>query len=373
MSPLARGKRLDDVSARTLRVHACSLGHMRSIGTIMPLRSGAPCDYDFRQVFKDMQQGSSFRECTSSDSKIARSRTKLVKIAWCLEEAFFCQQRDQLRRTSCMAIHQDGAGRHHAMMYTSVDDKLEVKTGVLGFERDIGTTSEGIANAMEGVVSRFCTKSDGAVPGVHAKPRCDTGLQSIIFEKKIIFDADGAENEQLAGLFASRGKFVNMCERVRDKTHASRWLTSKPWSADPRIWDIFNFCIMGYQSITRLIENSDDIKRIFNKHVQKCRCAIDGRRVRSMQLAKQRFDSTARPSARFVMWIEAVNATCIEVSAVRAGAPQVRANAFLEWITEARVVTMALIADASDDSLRVTRFLDSDLYDIVEAPTQLDG
>ena len=204
---------------------------------------------------------------------------------------------------------------------------------------------------MTSVVIRFATKYDTSVQGVRAKPRADEDLAVLIFEKTELFDADGASNEQLAGVLAVKGMFVNLNERVKDKTHASRRITGKAWSSDPRIWEVFDFLVAGKQSVTRLVENSDDIKSIFNKYARQAHHNIDGSRVRPMQFSKERFDSTSKPAARLILWFEALVATCIEVSTTRTGAPQTRANDFLSWITESRLLTMALIADASDEAL----------------------
>ena len=118
-----------------------------------------------------------------------------------------------MRRADCIAIHQDGAGRHDAIMYTAVDSCLEVTRDTLGIERDTGGTADDIAEAMNNVIIRFCIKNDALVPGVRAKPQTDTDLAVRIFEKTILFDADGASNEKLAGVLAAKGMmFLNSKE-----------------------------------------------------------------------------------------------------------------------------------------------------------------
>ena len=369
VTPLARGKCFDDVDTKLLSRHQKSFAHACAMSTAASYEK-APSLEDFESVYKELLDGKSFNKVSPN---IARSRTKAIKIGWCLKEAILGELRDTMRRAECIAIHQDGAGKHHAIMYTAVDSALEVTRDTLGVERDVGGTSEKIAEAMTNVVLRFCTKHDTTVPGVKAKQRVDLDLAALIFEKTEIFDADGASNEQLAGILAAKGMFVNLKERVKDKTHASRRISGKAWSSDPRIWEVFDFLVSSSNSVTRLVENSDDIKSIFNKYAQQSHHNIEGKHVRSMMFSKERFDSTSKPAARLILWFEALVATCIEVSTTRTSAPQARANDFLEWITESRLLTMALIADASDESLGVTRFLDADSYDVAEAPTYLDN
>ena len=370
ITPLAKGKRFDDVDTKLLSRHETTFVHSYSLSAAASPAAKAPSVKDFEAIYKGLNERMSFRKVAP---EVARSRSKAIKMGWCLKEAILARRREQMRQAECIAIHQDGAGRHHAIMYTAVDSCLEITRGTLGIGRDVGGAADDIADAMTKMVIRFCTKNDALVPGVQAKLRLDTHLAVRVFEKTILFDADGASNEQLAGVLAAKGMFLNLKERVKDKTHASRRITGKAWSSDPRIWEVFDFLVTSKHSVTRLVENSDDIKSIFNKYAQQAHNSLDGRRVRSMQFSKERFDSTSKPAARIVLWFEALVATCIEVSTTRTGQPQNRANEFLAWVTESRLLTMALIADASDEALGVTRFLDADHYDVAEAPSYLDN
>ena len=281
--PLAQGKRFDDVDTEMLSRHARSFAHSCAVSATASSWK-APYVEDFGLVYKGLNEGQSFSKVAP---EVARSRYKVIKMAWCLKEAILAGLRERMRRAECIAVHQDGAGRHHAIMYTAVDSSLELTRDTLGIERDTGGNADAIAEAMTNVVIRFATKYDTSVQGVRAKPRTDEDLAVLIFEKTELFDADGASNEQLAGVLAAKGMFVNLKERVKDKTHASRRITGKAWSSDPRIWEVFDFLVAGKQSVTRLVENSDDIKSIFNKYARQAHHNIDGSRVRPMHFLRR--------------------------------------------------------------------------------------
>ena len=123
---------------------------------------------------------------------------------------------------------------------------------------------------------------------------------------------------------------------VRDRTHASRRLTSRPWAADPFLKDVVsNFC-RGKGSVSRLIQNSPENQRMFKKF-----CTTSFRLVRSvasnMRAAGHRFESFARPLGRSCYYLHAVCAsiTLSQLTVLRA-VSVLRAAACLQPATTSR-------------------------------------
>ena len=115
---------------------------------------------------------------------------------------------------------------------------------------------------------------------------------------------------------------------------------------------------MDTNSITKLIENSPDAQRIFNAHIRQTEDSpIDGSRIRSLQYAKQRFDSLSKPMQRFVIWFDSLLTTALEIIAVRTGRPMERCKDLLEQVDEEALVLMAMLADRGDEAMAFTRFL----------------
>ena len=56
---------------------------------------------------------------------------------------------------------------------------------------------------------------------------------------------------------------------ARDRTHAATRLTSKPWTADPFLDEVFQTCIVGNQSITALMFHSPAFQNHFNTEVER--------------------------------------------------------------------------------------------------------
>jgi len=148
-----------------------------------------------------------------------------------------------------------------------------------------------------------------------------------------------------------------------------RRLTKKPWLADPFLLSTLVKFICGKDSITKLIAYSSNIKALFNARAAiNAESAIDCRKIRDLNYAKNRFHSTQKPLGRFVLAFDALLATAVEVANRRAGTdPAKRAVKFLQSVTEEDLLTIALLADAGDESGAIVRFFDCETYDVAES------
>ena len=116
----------------------------------------------------------------------------------------------------------------------------------------------------------------------------------------------------------------------------------------------------GKHSIVAAIENSFLFKNRFEHHVSRSTSEVKSV-VRSLSLAKQRFDSTQKPIGRFVLWFFPLLQTIVEISRERRGEDSGdKASAFLAYITEEIVLQIAMLADAGDEGEQLVRQFDSE-------------
>ena len=93
-----------------------------------------------------------------------------------------------------------------------------------------------------------------------------------------------------------------------------------------------------------------------------------------MKYAKARFNSTAVPLQRSVLFFEAVWRFCVDVVVTRAGRdPAKFAATFLANITTEAVIQAAMMADAADEHMLIRRFFDSESWDVASIGSELDG
>ena len=163
--------------------------------------------------------------------------------------------------------------------------------------------------------------------------------------------ASGAANSD----FVNETLLPNVILHGKDPTHASgRFL--KVWQREPYLNDVFDMLVWGPDSIAKLIENSPDISRRFSQRVQAMEAnAITGKRIKNMKFVKPRFNSAQAPLSRSILYMDAIIALAVELSAIRSGEPSRISQQFLSNINEEKLVQAAMMADAGDESIQVTR------------------
>jgi hypothetical protein len=150
-----------------------------------------------------------------------------------------------------------------------------------------------------------------------------------------------------------------------------RRLTQTPWMADPFLKETILLC----QGMMKAISYSEDLQRRFNANVQHVEeSPFNAGRIRSLRFAKQRFDSGSRPLGRLILLFDAVWATAVETLLIRqtTNASYEKCFAFLENMTEERLLQAALVADAADLCMGFLRCLDTEQSDPAELTGQLE-
>lgn len=179
--------------------------------------------------------------------------------------------------------------------------------------RDFGVNSDSIQAATLQGIRIFCTRryhvnSLGCLSKV--SDFFDQELYDHILNVIEIFTSDAAGDEvRTASLLKGTTESTvpmdvlrNLKAAVRDRSHAATRLTKKPWMMPGRLHEVFSGYVSGRGSICRLIQNSHDNRRIFQKRLQLSkRCPISAVRWRNLSAAKHRFCSTQKPLGRLIL------------------------------------------------------------------------
>jgi hypothetical protein len=129
--------------------------------------------------------------------------------------------------------------------------------------------------------------------------------------------------------------------------------------------------VFGEHSVCQDIENSEVYKASFAKCLANLhREMLDHptsratRAIRTLRASKVRFDSVTKPMGRFVLYLSAVMSVLVKAAAMRRGLEEGRRAAeHLQFIDNERILTLAMLADAGDESLRLARYYDTGSHD----------
>lgn len=166
----------------------------------------------------------------------------------------------------------------------------------------------------------------------------------------------------------------NVKSILRDRSHAVARFTKKPWLADAELCRIFLKFIRGRESITALIKNSPDNRRIFQKRVREIyRCPLKSRRIHDLQSAKHRHASLQKPLSRFCLLLDGILSTAQEVAEVRSDhVMRTRCYRFLTDLTEGDCMKLAMMADAGCESSMLLRLVDKQFVNLTTLPLEIE-
>ena len=149
---------------------------------------------------------------------------------------------------------------------------------------------------------------------------------------------------------------------TRDRAHAARRITLRPWKSDSRIKEVLDKVIFMKGSIVNKIKNSDFFKVWHQRNIGKVsKKIINSDRSAQLGYSKQRFDSTQRPLGRCVLEFEALIMTAQQIAEARKGTAEgEQACGFLEYINTERMLILAMGADAGDEVYEFVLQLDKE-------------
>ena len=317
----------------------------------------APAANVFEKIVNDIQNGTA--TCSS------RKNTQLT---WCLAEALKAMDQVVLAKCEAISLFRDERHGRIAIRFRAVTKDLHVLSGFLGQEQFAGTGGRALTFATEHVTKRACSRFSG---------RHDSKQKSFLkkslfqhFKSKLVsVTTDSAADEVLSSELM-RTKMTGFREVlapnlrwvVQDKAHGSRRITSRPWHSDEFLNEVLQFMAGGHASIARLVHYSPEIKRIFQQFANTSESTVL-KTVSNFRAAQHRFDSQAKPLGRTCLFLHACVRTALHLTRARSDNMMRKAKNFLLWLNDERALQAAMLADAADTSLRLTRCMDAEDLD----------
>ena len=108
-----------------------------------------------------------------------------------------------------------------------------------------------------------------------------------------------------------------------------------------------------------MIVHSTEMCRMFERGAKETHNTID-KAVNHVRSAHQRFASHTTPLGRTCLILHACVKTCLHLSRTRTDSTGQKARAWLERLDDAAALLAAMLADAADSSLQLTRHMDSE-------------
>ena len=312
-------------------------------------------------------------------SSVISSR-KSATLGWCLAEAIRDADRDFLRSAETIAVMLDERNGRLLVKYQGCDAHLTMRFGVLALLRHAGKTAPQIAAAVHQAIRSVCTQRQlhpgcNALRSGGAAGTVDELLERHILEHIVFYVSDGDSATQLSGHMLHRDsqraaladKLPNLRVVIRDRAHSSRHLNEHSFAADPVLQLLLQTAVLKPHSIARQIKDSQPLRGIFVREARNQASRDDLIAVvTDMSFAPQRFDSLQKPLGRIVLNLEALLSYCNLV--VRERGPTSLDGqgciSFLDSLTEENVILLGMMADASDECMILTRFMDQESFEV---------
>lgn len=322
------------------------------------------------EVFKDaLKRRLDGLACQAALPQHGIGPDKLRQLSFCLSEAKRMLTRAWLMESAAtIALQQDERNQRLLLRFTAASSNMERRSGVLGLAKNFGSAAGSISQATERIIREFCTPGFFA-PGLQTTefPLCEALLESIRSKIEVVTCDNAGDEQKATELLRTRsgsdGKpfLPNMRLGLRDHAHASRRVIKRPFDSDPVLKDIMTSVFLGKDAIVPTIENSYLAKNRLEHHCSKIPSATKTI-IRSMSLARQRFDSTQKPIGRFCLYLIPLLTTSIEMAREKKGEEAgMRAIAFLAFCTEETLLLISMIADAGDEGSMLCRSFDREL------------
>jgi len=120
-----------------------------------------------------------------------------------------------------------------------------------------------------------------------------------------------------------------------------------------------------------MIQHSDELRRIFKQFVSG-ECEFT-QMVDNLRAAKHRFESMQKPLGRACIHLKALIKTALHIAALRTDKQAKRAEDWLLFLSDEVCLTLAMLADAGDEALLLTRLLDDEDVDVAVANSEVQA
>ena len=319
----------------------------------------APSREDFRKVISDIQKG-----LTPGCDRKSRAEQ------WCLLEGIKIIDQKHLEAAKGISLFRDESQGRLSLRFRSVGPapKFETYSALMGQARDCGTGAKNITLGTIAIIERACSRfSGGDKSRCHQKEIVLKPLFKKVKKNIRCITVDSAGDELLSGEMMRNRSLIgsmkvhtpNLKYVIKDCTHASRRLGSRPTAADPYLKEVILMMVRSRSSMARIIQNSSEVQRIFKGH-----CKTSFRCIRNivanMKSALHRFESMSKPLGRSCIFLHAMIKTALTLATVRTDEVGKRAGQWLMWLDTEKCLQSAMMADGHDQNLAFTRILDDE-------------
>ena len=249
----------------TLKRHANSKLHIEAVNA-SNAPAGSPPTSFFTDLVDHIQTGAG----SAPEQEWAHLRG-----TWCLAEALKAMDQRFLARARAVTLFRDERKGRLMIRFLAVGPDLEVRSGTFGQEQGHGTGAINILKATENVLLRACTRFATPPYRCRAQPVLNRKLYRHLRLAVTGITTDAAADEVLGAelmrspelLSRTRALCPNLQHVLRDKTHASRRLSSRPYGADPYLRDVLLMFATGRTSPARMVQHSMEARRVFRGFV----------------------------------------------------------------------------------------------------------
>ena len=318
-----------------------------------------PSESDFLDVVKLVGNG-----CGLENRKHRR-------ILWCLQQALKQRDMNIIKSSAAISLFRDERKGRLLVRFRCVGHDLSEFSGTLGQARGFGTGAAAITNATEQIMVRACTELHGPPQGAKCTPALKQEILEHLKARVLCLTVDSASDELLSAEMmrstalsaAARALTPGLRFVIRDKAHSARRVVSRPWAADPFIKETAMIFARGRGSIARMIHNSVHIRRIFVNYTRTCRSKAINSNITNLRAAAHRFESFQKPLGRTCIFLHACIRTALHISRRQHDDMAKMAKTWLKSVTTERCLMLAMMADASDQAMQLTRILDDETAD----------
>ena len=384
----------DALQLRKLEKHEGSKVHQQALDRHADVSEArAPTVLDFTRLAQHMR-----KQCLGKDGlPEVGGQKKCRKMAFCLAEVFRESKRDLWRTKSGLdgqpllvstTLFQDARKGRLAVRFTAASSAGSKISGHMGSVRlSDGCDSVSLTEATMKIIRNFCTPCTN-IPHLESLHGTTSPMDQGLFEKVKAsietFVSDSASDELRAGFMLAEqttsGLMVETLPQLkvvmRDRPHATRRNLSRNWKADAFLDEVANAFLFAGDSPVRMIQYSHIFRDWFCESIRRqnpnLSCVQVNDHMKNLNFAPHRFESTAAPLTRVVLFFPAFLQTLSKIALQRKAEDAGKSAAkFLTWLDYERCVQVAMLGDCAIENLELTRLVDFEGFPVEDFPGQL--
>ena len=302
---------------------------------------------------------------------------KTIQMVLALAEGVLEADRAHIKDSVSISLMRDVRKGLAAVRFIAVTKNLVVRSGLLGVAGHLhrfGVGAQGLLQTTNHIINNFATANRST-----SSENFDNDVRRSLRKHTHMVTVDAASDEVVASeiMRVSASEALspltpNVGIVLRDKAHASRRILSRPWKADSYLTEVMDMIASGPDCPAQMIQRSEDIKSQFLLILE----AHDpSNKTQNLRAAKHRFESFQKPLGRTIRLFLPIHELMVRLAVRGRETLAKRAKTWLTSISEqpSRLVMAAMLADAADEAMALTRFCDSEGMDVSELPAQISS